>query len=142
MQQSKGFTLIELMIVIAIVAIIAAIAIPAYNEQVRKSRRAEASRFAGDMQLSLERWRAENPSFAACAPTPCGSGAYPTVPTATASPFYEVAMVIDAATAAANYRITATPRTGSVQAGDRCGVLTLDRSTNQGKPAWGNPVCN
>jgi len=66
MQQSKGFTLIELMIVIAIVAIIAAIAIPAYGEQVRKSRRAEASRFVGDMQLSLERWRAENPSYAVC----------------------------------------------------------------------------
>ena len=141
MQRSKGFTLIELMIVIAIVAIIAAIAIPAYGEQVRKSRQAEASRFAGDMQLSLERWRAENPSYAACTPTPCGSGAYPTVPTATASPFYTVEIVA-ANTTPTNYRITATPRTGSAQAGDRCGVLTLDRSTNQGKPAWGNTACN
>lgn len=141
MQQSKGFTLIELMIVIAIVAIIAAIAIPAYGEQVGKSRRAEASRFAGEMQLSLERWRAENPSYIACTPSPCGSGAYPTVPTATASPFYEIAIVA-ANTSSTNYRITATPRTGSAQESDRCGVLTLDRSTNQGKAAWSNAACN
>ena len=141
MQQSKGFTLIELMTVIAIVAIFAAIALPAYGEQVRKSRRAEASSIAGDMQLSLERWRAENPSYAACAPTPCGSGAYPALPTATASPFYEIEIVA-ANTTPTNYRITATPRTGSVQAGDRCGVLTLDRTTNQGKPAWSNAACN
>jgi prepilin-type N-terminal cleavage/methylation domain-containing protein len=40
--KTKGFTLIELMIVIAIVAILAIIAIPAYSEQVAKSRRAEA----------------------------------------------------------------------------------------------------
>ena len=131
-----GFTLIELMIVIAIVAIFAAIALPAYGEQVRKSRRAEASSTAGDMQLSLERWRAENPSYAACAPPCGGSGAYPAVP---ASPFYEIEIVAATPT---NYRITATPRTDSAQAGDRCGVLTLDRTINQGKPAWGNSDCN
>lgn len=141
MQQSRGFTLIELMIVVAIVAVIAAIAIPAYGEQVRKSRRAEASRFVGDLQLGLERWRADNPSYAACTPTPCGSGAYPTVPAATASPFYEIEIVA-ANTTPTNYRITATPRAGSVQADDRCGVMTLDRSINQGKPAWGNAACN
>lgn len=141
MQQSKGFTLIELMIVVAIVAIFAAIAIPAYGEQVRKSRRAEASRFAGDIQLSLERWRAENPSYAVCAPAPCGSGTYPAMPTDTASPFYEIEIVA-AHTTPANYRITATPRADGVQAGDRCGVLTLDRTINQGKPAWANTACN
>ena len=138
MQQSKGFTLIELMTVIAIIAIFAAIALPAYGEQVRKGRRAEASSIAGEMQLSLERWRAENPSYA-CATNPCDSGAYPAVPTATASPFYEVEIVAATPT---NYRITATPRTDSVQADDRCGVLTLDRTTNQGKPAWSNAACN
>lgn len=141
MQKSRGFTLIELMIVVAIVAIIAAIAIPAYGEQVRKSRRAEAARFAGDMQLGLERWRAENPSYANCATAPCGSGTYPTVPTATVSPFYTIEIVA-ANTTATNYRITATPRAGSAQADDRCGVLTLDRSTNQGKPNWATAACN
>ena len=41
-RQTAGFTLIEMMIVIAILAIIIAIAYPAYTEQVRKARRADA----------------------------------------------------------------------------------------------------
>jgi len=59
----KGFTLIELMVVLAIIAIIAAIAIPSYVNQVRKSRRADATSTLGDAQLRQERWRAENPTF-------------------------------------------------------------------------------
>jgi len=139
MLKAKGFTLIELMIVIAVIAIIAAIALPSYSEFVRKSRRAEAARFAGDMQLSLERWRAENPSYANCAVVGCGSGTYPASPNATTSPFYTVAV---AAADGTSYRITATPIAGSAQANDRCGVLTLDRSVNQGKPIWGTLACN
>ncbi|MBW3550193.1 MAG: type IV pilin protein [Proteobacteria bacterium] len=139
MHKARGFTLIELMVVVAIVAIIASIAIPSYTEQVRKSRRSEAARFVGEMQLELERWRAENPSYDWCGTAGCGSGTYPTEPDAAASPFY----TIDIASAtASDYSITATPRAGSAQAGDRCGTLTLARGTNQGKPTWGEASCN
>ena len=62
---SEGFTLIELMIVIAIIAIIAAIAIPAYNDQVRKTRRAEAQSHMQQVALLQEKFRAENPGFTA-----------------------------------------------------------------------------
>ena len=48
----KGFTLIELMVVLAIVAIIAAIAIPSYAAQVRKSRRADATSTRWEMPNS------------------------------------------------------------------------------------------
>lgn len=130
MQQTRGFTLIELMVVIAIVAILAAVAIPAYNEQVRKGRRAEAFRSVGQLQLDLERWRAENPSYA-CPTSPCTTAGYPTLPL---SDYYT--MAISSATAG-NYTITATPK--GVQAGDRCGTLT---ATRQNKPAWGTPACN
>jgi type IV pilus assembly protein PilE len=41
-RRAGGFTLIEVMIAVAIVAVLAAVALPAYQEQVRKSRRAEA----------------------------------------------------------------------------------------------------
>lgn len=134
---ASGFTLIELMVVLAIVAIIAAIAYPSYLEQVRKGRRAEASRFVGELQLQLERWRAENPCYGtsggAC-PTFTASGTYPTAPNATLSPYYTI--VIASATPTA-YSVTATP-TG-VQDGDRCGVLT---ATQGGKPSWANTDCN
>ena len=41
-KRAPGFTLIELMIVVAVVAILVAIAYPSYQEQIRKSRRAQA----------------------------------------------------------------------------------------------------
>lgn len=136
-QRAGGFTLIELMVVIAIIAIIAAIAIPSYTEQVKKGRRAEAARFVGDLQLRLEQWRAENPCYglsgAGGCPTYTASGTYPTVPNSTASPFYTIAIATAAPT---TYSITATP-TG-VQSGDRCGVLT---ATQAGKPTWANTDC-
>ena len=131
MRQTKGFTLIELMIVVAIVAILAAIAIPTYQEQVRKGRRADAARAVGQLQLDMERWRGENPSYADCGAPGCGSGTYPVEPT---SDFY----TIDIAAAAANsYSITATP--AGVQDGDRCGALTATRDS---KPTWATAACN
>ena len=42
MRHDKGFTLIELVVTIAIIGILMAIAVPAFTEQMRKSRRAEA----------------------------------------------------------------------------------------------------
>ena len=117
-QRSGGFTLIELMVVVAIVAILAAIAIPAYTEQARKGRRADAIRAIGEIQLNLERWRAENPSYAACTPTPCGSGTYPVAST---SDYYTIQFSSPAPTAT-TYTITAAPISGTAQAGDRCGT--------------------
>jgi len=126
LQLAKGFTLIELMVVVAIVAIIASIALPSYNEQVRKSRRSDAIGGLGQLQLALERWRAENPCYGQSGvggcPTFAESGTYPSVPNATQSPYYTVAI----ASATANgYSITATPRSGTAQAGDRCGAYTF-----------------
>lgn len=124
-----GFTLIELMIVVAVVAILAAIAVPAYNEQVRKSRRSDAIAAVGQVQLAMERWRADNPTYA----NPTAAATYPALPT---SPFYTYALTNQSATA---YTITATPAGGQV--GDRCGVLTGSQNLTT-KPQWATAACN
>lgn len=125
---NRGFTLIELMIVLVVVAILAAFALPSYIEQVHKSRRADALRTLGQLQLSLERWRAENPCYGQSGGSGCGtttftaSGTYPSVPTATDSPYYTLTIPVASATPS-GYVITAT-RAGA-QAGDRCGDYTF-----------------
>lgn len=130
--RQKGFTLIELMIVVIVVAILASIAIPSYLEQSRKGRRADALRSVGDMQLALERWRSENPSYADCG-VACGSGTYPTAPT---SLYYTIGVTADAT----SYTITATRKSGSAQADDRCGNLSATASS---KPDWsGDADCD
>jgi len=61
----SGFTLIELMIAVAVVAILATIAYPSYLESVRKTRRAEAMKALAQVQQAQERWRSNNPSYTA-----------------------------------------------------------------------------
>lgn len=129
---ARGFTLIELMVVVMVIAILAAIAIPNYLEQSKKGRRSEAMSAVGELQLRQERWRAENPTYATSANL-ATLGAVPTLPYYTITPG-------NAPTATA-YTITATP-TGK-QTGDRCGNLVLNWSAGSGKPTWsGDADCN
>ena len=62
-RNTGGFTLIELMIAVAVVAIIVAVAYPSYVEQVRKSRRADATTALMDLAGKLERYYAGNGSY-------------------------------------------------------------------------------
>lgn len=117
MRNSRGFTLIELMVVIAIVGILAAIAIPLFTEQVAKSRRTEASQALGDLSLRQERYRTNNASYGTLAQLNlCGATA---TTCDTASGYYVLRVTAQSAT---GYTLTATP--AGAQTGDRCGVYT------------------
>ncbi len=60
---SRGFTLLELMIVVAVVAILATIAYPSYQSFVLRSHRAEAIEGLLSAQLRQEEWRVRNGSY-------------------------------------------------------------------------------
>lgn len=134
-RRARGFTLIELMVVVMVVAILAAIAIPSYLEQSRKGRRADAMRAVSEYQLAMERWRSENPCYGqsgGSCPTFTASGTYPAAPS---SAYYTFTLGTATPTA---YSVTATP-TGR-QAGDRCANLA---ASNTSKPTWsGDADCN
>lgn len=124
MRRLRGFTLIELMIVVVVIAVLAAIAIPNFLEQSRKGRRSEALKAIGDVQMALERWRAEHTSYSGC--SACTTGV--------STDNYSVAVTNEGGT---TYTITAT-RQGKQQ-NDRCGNLVATQST---KPTWDTPDCN
>ncbi|MBO6938634.1 MAG: prepilin-type N-terminal cleavage/methylation domain-containing protein [Deltaproteobacteria bacterium] len=63
-----GFTLIELMIVVAIVGVLAAIAIPAFSQYIHKARMAESVSFLADIKARQEAYKAEFGQFANLSP--------------------------------------------------------------------------
>lgn len=85
MKQVRGFTLLELMIVVVVIAILASLAMSGYQKQVRKSRRAEAQQILSDYALREEKLRSNAANYTtnlatllnvATAPTTWGSGYY------------------------------------------------------------------
>jgi type IV pilus assembly protein PilE len=120
----SGFTLIELMIAVAIVAIIAGIAFPSYMESVRKSNRADAKSELSDVAQRLQRCFTAYSSYNNAA---CGVAAAVTDPNTITSRegFYEISGVIDAAT----YTLTATPIAGTTQDNDaKCTAFSLNQA--------------
>ncbi|HZJ96165.1 MAG TPA: type IV pilin protein [Thiopseudomonas sp.] len=64
MTNSKGFTLIEVMIVVAIIGILAAIAYPSYDEYVKRGNRTEGQAFLQDVAARQERYFSQNNEYA------------------------------------------------------------------------------
>lgn len=131
-----GFTLVELMIVVAIIGILSAIAIPAYQQSVRKGGRAEAQSLLLQVAANQERFYSDNNSYS----TNANPLVTPAVATVTSeSGLYQVAVAACAAGAIGNCFIaTATPQGN--QAADSCTTLTM---TNTGlKGATGDTVAN
>ena len=95
MKKQSGFTLIELMIVVAIIAILAAIALPAYQNYTREARYADIQTLASSLKTKFSACYARKGTIADCdqfvtaelgtAPTATSNYATPAAPTATAT---------------------------------------------------------
>jgi type IV pilus assembly protein PilE len=117
---NQGFTLIELMIAVAIVAILTAIALPSYQSYVQKSRRADAITALSALQLAEEKWRASNLTYTtALSSPPSGLG----ISSLSGGGYYTIAV---ASASATGYTLTATPVAGTSQASDTsCPLMTI-----------------
>lgn len=118
-RKAYGFTLIELMVVIAIVAILAAIAIPSFTDAMRKSRRAEAARGLSELQLRQERWRASHAAYVGTDSATADLTAFGALPT---SDFYTFAL--DSLAGATTFTVKATAK-GAQASDTACGTMRI-----------------
>lgn len=122
MNPQRGFTLIEMLIAVALVGILAAVALPSYDEYVRRGHRAEAR--AALLQAAQWMERAAT-----------ATGAYPTIDAFNATALTTVAsgrytIAVDPGRTDSSYSLTATAK--NAQTGDRCGAFTLGHNGLRG----------
>lgn len=122
MKRNRGFTLIELMIVVAIVAILAAVALPAYGDYVKRGKITEAIAVLADMRVKIEQYYADNRTYVG----------YACTPTASPKAFAISCTIPDANT----YEIKATGSAGEDMSGF---VYTINQSNVRGSTTpWGD----
>lgn len=122
MRAQKGFTLIELMVVVAIIGILAAIAYPSYQEHVLRTRRAAATGCLLELAQFMERYYTTNMGYVG------SEGNRPVLPNTACrtelAGFYNFSL---SGATASSFDLQAVPQ-GPQAADTRCGTLGLDET--------------
>lgn len=125
--KSRGFTLIELMITVAIVGILAAIAFPSYQNQILKSHRTDGKTKLLEVAQRQERYYTDNNTYA----TNLTLLGYSSSPANSDNGYYSISAAAGSSGIASSYVLTAT-RLGSQTSDMTCGNLTLSSTGVKG----------
>jgi type IV pilus assembly protein PilE len=133
LRASRGFTMIELIIVVAIVGILAAVAIPVYSQYMTQTRRVDAIAFLEEVAGEQAQFFSNNNRYAADLEE-LGYGAAATFDSVKG--YYTISSAYPNAPSTSSFLLTATPVSGELQDSDTdCASLTL--SSNGVKQATG-----
>ena len=142
-KRPSGFTLVELMIVVAIIGILAAIAYPSYTEYVTRSKRSDGKAALLSLQLAQEKYRANCVQYATgihANTMSCILGGAHNLVSPTTSPdgYYTIAI---ASANTTTYTITATPNFTDAKCNilgiNQAGTKTITGGTDSVANCWG-----
>ena len=123
----RGFTLVELMVVVLITAVLASIAVPIYKQQVRKSRRTDAKTAVLDLASREERMFSTRNSYNPNPATLATDLGYGSLPTVVGSGYYQLNVTATATT----FVVQATPITADQQGDTQCQLFQVDNLGRQ-----------
>lgn len=129
----RGFSLVELMIVVAVIAILVALALPSYSRYVRKANRGDAQSLLLNWANNQEIWRANDTNYAAAGEIPKPShDKYNFFVRQTAANPPTAADCGDTAPTATEYALVACPKPGDQtkdeERGQSCNPISLNQS--------------
>lgn len=113
----SGFTLIELMMVVAVIAILAAVAYPAYTEQVKRAHRSDIAGVLSEQAQRLERYYSQQGTYSNAPGLSAGNGHYRITATLNSQDFTLIASA-----------------TGAMMSSDKCGGFSLTHTGARANP--------